>query len=67
MENIRNKDFDIWKVISVAVLFVYLLFLIFNPGFTSPHEGVLMLLLIPALPDIFYKNDIGTQSINNET
>ncbi len=29
MENIRNKDFDIWKVISVVVLLVYLLFLIY--------------------------------------
>ena len=29
MENIRNKDFDIWKVISVIVLAVYLLFLIY--------------------------------------
>ena len=55
------------KQIAFPVVAVYLLFLIFNPGFTSPHEGVLMLLLIPALPDIFYKNEIGTQSINNET
>ncbi len=51
--------------IAVPVAVVYFIFLIFNPGFTSPHEGVLLLLLIPAIPDVFHKNEIGTQSVNN--
>jgi O-antigen ligase len=48
--------------IAFPVVIIYFLFLIFNPGFTSPHEGVLLLFLIPAFPDIYPKNEIGTQS-----
>ena len=41
--------------VVIPVVIVYFLFLIFNLGFTSSHEGVLMLYLIPALPTIIKK------------
>jgi len=49
-----------WKKIQMAnlatpIIFIYLLFLTFNPGFTSPYESVVMLFLIPMLPSIIRK------------
>jgi O-antigen ligase len=41
--------------IALPVSLIYFLFLTLNPGFTSPHEGVLLLFLIPAFPN-FIKN-----------
>ena len=38
--------------IAVPVTILYILFLIFNLGFTSAHESVLMLLIIPTLPEL---------------
>jgi len=37
--------------IALPVSLLYFLFLVFNLGFTSSHEGVLMLMLIPAFPE----------------
>ena len=43
--------------IALPVVIVYFIFLVLNPGFTSPHEGVLLLFLIPAFPDVINKNE----------
>ncbi len=39
--------------IVLPVILIYFAFLVLNPGFTSAHEGVLILFLIPAVPSLF--------------
>lgn len=45
------------KQVVLPVVIVYFLFLCLNPGFTSEHEGVLVLFLIPAIPDLLFKKE----------
>jgi len=45
--------------IAIPVVVLYVLFLTFNLGFTSAHESVLMLLLIPGLPEIILQKPSG--------
>ncbi len=46
--------------VALPITAVYLVFLILNPGFTSAHEGVLLLFLIPAFPNILCQNEKAT-------
>ena len=48
------------KHIAFPVLAVYFLFLCLNPGFTSEHEGVLMLFVIPVLPEMLLNVDANS-------
>lgn len=41
--------------VAWPVTLIYFLFLVLNPGFTSEHESVLLLFLIPAVPEIMQK------------
>ncbi len=38
--------------VALPTVITYTLFLFFNPGFTSAHEGALLMYLIPVLPDL---------------
>lgn len=40
------------KQISFPITFTYFLFLLLNPGFTSPYEGVLLMFVLLTFPEI---------------
>lgn len=42
--------------VAFPVAIVYFLFLLLNPGFTSEHESILLLFLMPALPSLLNNN-----------
>lgn len=45
--------------IAAPVVILYVLFLILNPGLSSAHESVLMLLIIPILPELISLKSSG--------
>lgn len=40
------------RVVGQAILYVYIIFLFLNPGFTSSHESVMLFIIIPLLPEV---------------
>lgn len=52
--------------IAMPVTVIYFLFLLLNLGFTSAHESVLMLFLLPSLPLILKKNKTDSLKCEEE-
>ena len=52
------------RQIAIPVVVTYFCFLVFNIGFASAHEGVLMLMLMPTLPEFIIRETHRPQSAN---
>lgn len=52
--------------VAIAITAVYLCFLVLNPGFTSPHESVLILFILPAIPDVMGKKQMTENQIYSQ-
>lgn len=60
-----------WRKINMEqvawpVLVLYICFLILNPGFTSAHESVMMLFMIPTIPIVLQKRNNRKLNAENQ-